>query len=59
MVAEGDTVLLTYEGGRIHLAVKAEALGDGDMGEQVEVRNLQSDRVVTGTVIGKNKVGVR
>jgi flagella basal body P-ring formation protein FlgA len=43
----------------VHLAVKARAMNDGDLGEQVEVRNLQSDRVVTGTVIGKNKVGAR
>jgi flagella basal body P-ring formation protein FlgA len=59
MVSKGDTVNLVYRGPRITLAVKAEALADGDQGQTVEVRNLQSKKTVLATVVDRNTVSVR
>ncbi|MGE4469510.1 MAG: flagellar basal body P-ring formation chaperone FlgA [Desulfovibrio sp.] len=59
MVSRGDQVNLVYRGPRITLAVKAEALADGDQGQTVEVRNLQSSKTVLATVVDRNTVMVR
>lgn len=59
MVAQGEQVNLVYRGPRITLTVKAEALGDGDRGETVEVRNLQSRKTVLATVVDRNTVVVQ
>lgn len=59
MVGRGDKVNLVYRGPRITLAVKAEALADGDQGQTVEVRNLQSSKTVLATVVDRNTVMVR
>lgn len=58
-VERGETVDLIYKGRRIHLTIKAEALGEARIGQQVAVRNLQSKRTVMGTVVGDDQVMVR
>lgn len=58
MVRKGGRVNLVYQGGRIQLSVKAEALADGDMGEMIEVRNMQSKKIVLATVVDEYTVVV-
>ena len=59
MVTKGEHVNLVYQGSRITLAVKAEAMDDADQGETVQVRNLQSRKVILATVVDSNTVRVR
>lgn len=59
MIARGEKVDLVFQGRTIRLAVKAEALDDAEMGETVEVRNMQSNRVVLATVRDSSTVIVR
>lgn len=56
LVQKGDKVTLVYEGGRVRLAVDGLAESDGVPGGPVTVRNLQSERKVTGSVRDKNTV---
>lgn len=58
-VAKGEKVMLVYEGQRVRMAVKAEALGDGDVGQTVAVRNLQTKKEISGTVVDNHTVLVR
>ncbi len=58
-VAKGDKVVLVYQGDRIKLSVKALALGDGSVGDDVSVRNLQSNKTVQATVVDEHTVAVR
>ncbi|MBC18024.1 Flagella basal body P-ring formation protein FlgA [Pseudodesulfovibrio profundus] len=59
LIERGEKVTLVYKNDRIQLSIKAEALGEAGMGQQVGVRNLQSKRTVRGTVVGDNMVLVR
>ncbi|XPV75220.1 MAG: flagellar basal body P-ring formation chaperone FlgA [Desulfovibrio sp.] len=58
-IAKGDTVDLVYNHKNIHLTVKAEALEDGQAGEMITVRNLQSQRKVTGEVHNSDTVVIK
>jgi flagella basal body P-ring formation protein FlgA len=58
-VEKGEVVTLVYQGKRIRLTMKAEALGDAAKGQQVSVRNLQSNKVILATVIDSDTVMVR
>ena len=58
-VARGEKVMLVYQGERIQMAVKAEALSDGDVGQTVAVRNLQTKKEISGTVVDSHTVLVR
>ena len=40
------------------LIAEGEALGDGKRGDMIKVKNLKSKKIVTGRVIGVNKVDV-
>lgn len=59
VVAKGGKVNLVYEGTGIRLSVKAEALSDAGIGQAVQVRNLQSNRKITATVLDAETVVVR
>jgi flagella basal body P-ring formation protein FlgA len=59
LIEKGERVTLVYRGSRIQLSMKAEALGEADMGQQVSVRNLQSNKVILATVVGNDTVMVR
>lgn len=59
LIEKGERVSLIFRGKRIQLSIKAEALGEASMGQQVAVRNLQSKKTVLATVIGDNLVMVR
>ncbi|NJB66984.1 flagella basal body P-ring formation protein FlgA [Desulfobaculum xiamenense] len=59
LISRGDKVSLVYEGQHIQLAVLARAMEDGRFGESIVVRNLQSNRDVSGTVRDGSTVVVR
>lgn len=59
MIEKGDRVNLVFQGRRVQLSMKAEALGEADMGQPVSVRNLQSNKVILATVVGNDTVMVR
>ena len=59
VIEKGERVNLVYKGDRIQLTIKAEAMGEAGMGQQVSVRNLQSKKTILATVIGDGTVLVR
>jgi flagella basal body P-ring formation protein FlgA len=59
VIAKGGKVNLVFEGTGIRLSVKAEALADAGVGQAVQVRNLQSNRKITATVLDAETVIVR
>ena len=59
VIEKGEKVSLVYKGARIQLTIKAEAMGEAGMGQQVSVRNLQSKKTIMATVIGDDTVMVR
>jgi len=58
-VTRGDTVMLASSQGHVRVTTQAVALSDGVYGEQIEVRNPRSDRVLTAWVTGRGTVTVR
>lgn len=58
-VTKGEHVLLVYQGVRVQMSVKAEALADADVGQNVSVRNLQTKKEILATVVGEHTVAVR
>lgn len=59
VIARGGKVNLVYEGSSIRLSVKAEALADAGIGQTIQVRNVQSNRKISGTVLDADTVVVR
>ena len=54
LVRRGEQVLMTVgAAGSFQISVKAEALQDGRMGEQVKLRNTESGRTLSAIVTGK------
>ncbi len=54
LVKKGEMVLMTVGSPEtFQISVKAEALQDGRLGEQVKLRNPESGRTLSGTVTGK------
>lgn len=58
VVHRGDTVVLTASGNGLTVKMPGTALSDGQAGQQISVRNSQSDRVVEGKVTGPGQVQV-
>ena len=56
VIAKGGQVNLVYEGTNIRLTVKAVALADAGIGQLIQVRNVQSNRNITGTVLDSETV---
>ena len=53
--AEGEKVTLTVERGALTITVDTIAIEDGKMGEQVELTNAESGKVIRGIVIGRHQ----
>ena len=58
LIKRGSLVELIFKKGGIFLIAEGEALGDGQRGDMIKVKNLKSKKIVTGRVIGVNKVDV-
>lgn len=57
-VARGDRVVIVASTAGINIRMQGEALSDGTVGQQISVRNLSSERVVRGRVVGRGEVEV-
>jgi flagella basal body P-ring formation protein FlgA len=58
LVKRGAIVDLIFERGGISLLAQGTALSDARRGARVQVKNLKSKKIVTGLVIGINRVDV-
>lgn len=58
-VSRGEIITLASTNGVIGVNTRAEALNNGRIGEQIRVRNLSSQRVVTASVVEPGRVEVR
>ncbi|WP_320169050.1 flagellar basal body P-ring formation chaperone FlgA [Maridesulfovibrio sp.] len=59
IVARGDKLSLVYKSTHLKLSVPVEALEDGGVGQTITVRNLQSQRKISATVVNAQTVTVR
>lgn len=57
-VRRGDQVVIAARAGGISVRVQGEALSSGTLGQQINVRNLSSQRVVRARVVGPGQVEV-
>ena len=55
LVRKGENVTLTVERGALTITVDTIAMEDGKMGEQVELTNAESGKVIRGIVIGRHQ----
>jgi flagellar basal body P-ring formation protein FlgA len=58
LVQRDQNVTLIYESAGLYLTIRGKAQDNGTEGDVVSVLNLQSKRVVSGTVIGRGQVSV-
>lgn len=57
LVKQGQATLMTVGSpGDFQISVRVEALQDGRMGEQIRLKNPESGRLLSGTVVGPNAV---
>lgn len=56
LVRRGETVTLTVVRGSLQIVTRVEALGDGRLGDKVNVRNPDSGRTFSGIVTGRAMV---
>jgi flagella basal body P-ring formation protein FlgA len=57
MVKQGQLVMMVIgEKSAFQVVIRAEAMQDGRMGEQVKLKNTESGRQISGVVIGPNQV---
>lgn len=59
VIRKGDQVVISARSGAISVKMPGEALSDGGPGEQIRVRNIRSDRIVRGRVLGPGAVEVQ
>jgi len=55
-VRKGDEVIIKAQVGPLFVRIKGLALQDGAIGEQIQVRNIQSRRIIRATVTGPGNV---
>jgi flagella basal body P-ring formation protein FlgA len=58
LVSRDQSVTLIYEAPGLYLTGRGKAVDSGTQGDVVNVTNLQSKRVVQGTVVGPGQVAV-
>lgn len=56
VIKRGDEVTIESAGGAIQVVTNGTALNDGRIGQQIRVKNNQSERIVNAKVIGSGKV---
>lgn len=57
-VRNGDNVVIKATAGSLTVRIKGQALQDGAIGEQIQVRNTQSRRIIRAIVIAPGQVEV-
>ncbi|MFL0796536.1 MAG: flagellar basal body P-ring formation protein FlgA [Cellvibrionaceae bacterium] len=58
MITKGNDVTIQAQLGKLIVVSTGTALSDGQLGQQIAVKNLQSQKVIKGEVIGPNKIQV-
>lgn len=58
-VNRGEQITIVATNGTLSVRMGGEALDSGKVGDQVRVRNLQSNRVIRALVVGRGRVEVR
>lgn len=58
VIRKGDQVVISARSGTIQVRMPGEALSNGNLGQQIQVRNLGSRRVVKARVLGPGQVEV-
>jgi flagellar basal body P-ring formation protein FlgA len=58
LVQRDDNVTLIYEAAGLYLTIRGKAMESGAEGDVVNVLNLQSNRTVSGVVIGRGQVAI-
>lgn len=58
VVSKGDQVVISARSGGVNVRMPGEALSDGAPGQQIQVRNTRSQRVVRARVVGAGQVEV-
>lgn len=58
LIHRGDRVTMVAEGGGIRITATGEALGSGRRGDAVKVRNLDSQKIVSGRVTASQTVSM-
>lgn len=59
MVRRGNILTLTFSRGNLHMTIQVEALADGEPGQTIPVRNLQTKKQVYATVKDGGAVEIR
>jgi len=59
LVKRGSQVEIVAVGDGLHVRMQGKALADGGRGDRIKVKNLNSGRVVTGTVAGAGVIQIR
>lgn len=57
-VNRGETVTITAKSGSIKVVMQGTAMTDGKLGQQIKVRNNQSDRIISAKVVGQSAVEI-
>lgn len=55
-VRKGDDVIISARTGNLNVRIKGQALQDGAIGEQIQVRNSQSKRIIKAIITGPGSV---
>lgn len=58
VVRRGDVVILEAQNGGLSVVMQGTAMADGQVGDQIQVRNSTSERVVDGTIVAAGRVRV-
>ncbi|ADZ69964.1 flagellar basal body P-ring formation chaperone FlgA [Polymorphum gilvum] len=58
IVARGEKVTLLYEMSGMKLTARGQAMSAGAEGDEIDVMNLQSRRIITGTVVARGQIRV-
>lgn len=59
LVCRGDKVSVSATNQFLNISVEGVALSDAVLGEKVQVRNSQSKKIFTASVVGKNQLNVK
>ena len=59
LVKRGSQVEIVANAGGLHVTMRGKALADGGRGDRIRVKNLNSGRVITGTVSGRGMIQVQ
>ncbi len=56
LIRKGEDVVIVANAGLLNVRMKGVALEDGEQGGMVRVRNLSSERIIQGQVVGRGKI---